>query len=89
MCENGGYYNKKMFLMQKDSGISRISAKYSFEAMIVKHVLNLVDFQVRHYQSATVSLQVQFTWCTKHAHQLYHNFIIERILQSSYKPVND
>ena len=45
---NGGYYNKKMFLMYKDLGISKTSAKYSFEAIQVKHELSLVDFPVRH-----------------------------------------
>ena len=39
---------KQMFLMQKVPGISKISAKYSFEAIKVKHELNLVAFQVRH-----------------------------------------
>ena len=34
--------------MQEDSAICKISAKYSFEVIIVKEELNLVDFQVRH-----------------------------------------
>ena len=33
--------------MQRNLGISKISTKCSFEAMIVKHKFNLVDFQVR------------------------------------------
>ena len=34
--------------MQKDSGISNISAKCSSEAIIVNDELNFVDFQVRY-----------------------------------------
>ena len=34
--------------MQKDSGILQISVKCSSEAIIVKHGLSLVDFQMMH-----------------------------------------
>ena len=37
-----------MFLMQNDSGISKILAKCSFETTIVKHELNLFDFEEKH-----------------------------------------
>ena len=48
MVQSSEYYNKKMFLMQNYSGISKPTAKCSFKAIIVKHELNLVDLQVRH-----------------------------------------
>ena len=38
-----------MSLVQKESGIPKTLAKRSSKAIIVKHELNLVYFQVRHY----------------------------------------